>query len=519
MHPTFFIPNYTLISILLCISLTSHAQKWEIYDSLPASAFVESYDGGYYFATYIYFHKTDVNGKILWRKEIGLPRDLPTVSATVSTKDGGVVLAGITAGADSNNAASLIKLNSCGEVEWSKIYDLNEYLSGTGQIFLMKNGDLVVSYYMADHENKHGNWIFRTDSTGNLKYQSFNTVQDINAIIDKDNNIITSGLIYLPIPNEPGVNILCGGLVKTNPNGHVDWVSTYTIGREIPVFDQATQQTQDGGYLTLGGEVADKQKNTELVLIKTDTSGNIRWTKLIGDTTRYENPIDMVKVNDSLYLVATFSLNKYAKNMHHSAFIKFMIIDTSGKVYKTGSYSNNHWTTVFTNIYPISDGKFMLCGYVNDSNASGYPVNMQALDIKINQNLELDSFATHDTIKYDYKCPGKIPWYGQIYYTGDTIPIQAPSTLGVAIHSLLNTSSLYPNPANDHIVIIASGLSYGAATYSVYDMLGNKVNNYVFSTIDGILNKEISLSGYAKGMYYIEIIQRDKRYTQKFIVE
>ena len=79
--------------------------------------------------------------------------------------------------------------------------------------------------------------------------------------------------------------------------------------------------------------------------------------------------------------------------------------------------------------------------------------------------------------------------------------------------------SLYPNPAQGQITLNASGLSPGAVICSVYDMLGNNINTNILYPVSGNLNKEIDVSNYAKGVYYIEMVQGDKRYTQKLVVE
>lgn len=508
-----------LCFFFLFISLASNAQNWEIYDSLPGNACAEAADGGFYFASFIWFYKTDINGKILWRREIGMPVDLPAPSAMVATKDGGVIIAAATAGVDSNNAASLMKLNACGEEEWSKIYDLNEYLNGIGQIDLLKGGDLLISFYMADHLNKHGTWLLRTDSLGNIKNQSFNAIQEQNVIIDKDSNIITTGRVYTADPGKPGILFIRSGIAKTNLAGRLDWLSAYSTSKNILADGVATQQALDGGYLTLAANYQ-TDGNLELMIIKSDSAGNPKWSKLIGDTQRFENPIDMEKISDNRYLIASYSLDKYDPQAHYTAFIKFMIIDSLGKIYKTGSYTNNHWQTTFTNMLLTSDGKYLLCGYVTDSNASGYPVNMQSLDIKINQNLELDSIITHDTLKYDYLCNTKIKTFDFLYYTGDTIPIQPPNTSGIIPVYVIGGLSVFPNPATSHITITASGLSPSSTTCAVYNIMGEKINSLILNPgPSGSLQQEIDVSGYAKGVYLIELVQGEQRFVQKVVVE
>jgi len=86
-------------------------------------------------------------------------------------------------------------------------------------------------------------------------------------------------------------------------------------------------------------------------------------------------------------------------------------------------------------------------------------------------------------------------------------------------HSGPISIALYPNPAQGQIILTASGLSPGAVTYSVYDITGNKVNTNILYPLSGNLNKEIDVSGYAKGVYYIELVQGDKRSVQKLVVE
>lgn len=75
--------------------------------------------------------------------------------------------------------------------------------------------------------------------------------------------------------------------------------------------------------------------------------------------------------------------------------------------------------------------------------------------------------------------------------------------------------NLYPNPANDFINIVVEGRS-DEAIVQVYDINGKLIIDNTEQLNQGFVNVQLPISELAEGVYYVNVIDGDKVYTQKF---
>ena len=111
------------------ISLGAFSQEWirfygsENFQCFPHSV-SEYYDKGYIMIgnrtdyKYAWLIKTDINGNILWDKKIGDGTYILGNSYLEITSDNGLIITGSWTKYGEQMDAILIKLNTCGEVEW-----------------------------------------------------------------------------------------------------------------------------------------------------------------------------------------------------------------------------------------------------------------------------------------------------------------------------------------------------------------------------------------------------------------
>ena len=71
-------------------------------------------------------------------------------------------------------------------------------------------------------------------------------------------------------------------LVKTNPDGDVDWWSTYG-GTDIDVC-RSVQQTSSGGYIIAGYTRSFGAGGYDVYLVKTNSNGGLLWEETYGGT-------------------------------------------------------------------------------------------------------------------------------------------------------------------------------------------------------------------------------------------
>ena len=89
-------------------------------------------------------------------------------------------------------------------------------------------------------------------------------------------------------------------LIKTDGNGDSLW--TRTFGGENQDYCNSVQQTTDGGYIITGRTESYGAGNKDVYLIKTDGNGDSLWTKTFGGIS-FDNGISVQQTNDGGYII------------------------------------------------------------------------------------------------------------------------------------------------------------------------------------------------------------------------
>ncbi len=91
-------------------------------------------------------------------------------------------------------------------------------------------------------------------------------------------------------------------LVKTDSSGNMEWNHTYTA---LGATQADIIQTGDGGYAIAGGSCTTTDpKLTEFCLVKTDDIGNVQWNQTYGTPENYEMAYSLVEASDGGYTLA-----------------------------------------------------------------------------------------------------------------------------------------------------------------------------------------------------------------------
>lgn len=176
-------------------------------------------------------------------------------------------------------APFLIVTDSNGSVLANKVYDFSLYGS-TGQAICKSydntgfaiTGQHGVSYTSADIN------LIRTNIVGDTLWTrtyDFTYAEQAFAITaTADSGFITAGITW---NNAPFVyNIY---LIKTDAAGDTIWTKMYYSNEEQG--PTSIQQTTDGGYILLGN-AKNGTSNADVYLIKTNSVGEILWTRFFG---------------------------------------------------------------------------------------------------------------------------------------------------------------------------------------------------------------------------------------------
>jgi len=139
---------------------SSPAQRWEEYIGEPGTTevvddVIKSYDKGYLLSGGFEKNniikglilKTDINGQVLWNKEIHHELYDLQVYSTVKDNEGNIYACGVIILDDT--WPLIIKLDACGELQWCRVYINNNHDYGwANDILLTSDNQLLVLLFL-----------------------------------------------------------------------------------------------------------------------------------------------------------------------------------------------------------------------------------------------------------------------------------------------------------------------------------------------------------------------------------
>ena len=163
-------------------------------------------------------------------------------------------------------------------------------------------------------------------------------------------------------------------LIKLNNNGDTLWTKTY--GGSNDEYGNSVKQTPDGGYIIAGNSTSFGANGQDVYLLKTDSIGNVSWSKLFGAAgTDYGNTV--LLTSDSGYLVGGTTQNLGAGN-YDAYCIK---TDANGNALWTRTYGGS-FEDDGNFVQQTSDNGFILIGATQSFGAGGVDIYV----VKTNAN-------------------------------------------------------------------------------------------------------------------------------------
>lgn len=227
--------------------------------------------------------KLDTNGDTLWTKTFaaGVGATQPPENNSMAVFNSSIY--GLTADYKSpfpiSTYASFISLLNNGVPIATKLYGTTAYSTGVSSINKTNNGFIIGGGYANNSSGAGDCYLIRTDPYGDTlwtrTYDNAN-LDYVRAVQQtKDGGFIAGGLFFNSTSMD--YNIL---LLKTDSTGDILWSKQYW--QNFPENIYGIQQTSDGGYIITGYTTAPLGQSASLMLLKTDTVGNIQWTRLYG---------------------------------------------------------------------------------------------------------------------------------------------------------------------------------------------------------------------------------------------
>ncbi len=223
--------------------------------------------------------KLGANGEKEWDKTYGGPRWDNAVDVR-QTRDGGYILVGYTESFGRGKTdVWLVKVDWQGNVEWEKTFG-GERNDRGNSVYQTKDG----GYLVAGDTESFGKgfsdiWLIKTDARGVLlwekTYGGDKSDRGSSAQPTRDGGIIIVGDTY-----SFGAGYGDVWMIKTDSLGNEQWQQTY--GGPKTERGSFAQQTRDGGYILTGFVKAGRDRLSDVLLIKTDSTGGEEWRRTFG---------------------------------------------------------------------------------------------------------------------------------------------------------------------------------------------------------------------------------------------
>jgi hypothetical protein len=255
-------------------------------------------DGGYISTGGNKLIKLDSLYAISWVKTLSNSNSIRFYSIK-TTLDNGYILGGNIDGLNFEVYYILMKTDSSGNVEWSKIYNSASFNDNFGSLSLTPDSGFIFCGYSRSLINfqVHDIMLINTDKYGNSQFvkrisDTFPTQSFVYHITSTyDNGFVITGYRNLH-----------RFLMKIDSSGNILWMKKYEA--EVNGDSQWVEETSDKGLISTGMLVGSDSGGlgTTAILMKTDEFGNFLWATELGGYTEVW-PGCVKQVDDGGYII------------------------------------------------------------------------------------------------------------------------------------------------------------------------------------------------------------------------
>ena len=418
------------IIIILCVTLSItmiHAQKWEhtigLQNRDEAGLYIlEHYDYGYISSVSTQqgsgnwlglIIKTDINGNVLWEKQMGLLPEKNVSFRLRYDKQGNIYTFGLLKSPNfETEFPFIVKLNACGEKLWCRMFALEGYIYGIFKdAIILENSDLLCLAYMPEDDPLTNNNIllYRISSEGDLLWiEGYATHEDHPYYGDPNGHTlnkfgdqyIISGTVYSSYPEDPNPYHVWTRpmFIGISEDFEEQWILEFGIADSTLGTGRSVVAINDTLYMGIGKHrfIENGALDKEGMLMFFNNAGEQLGYHLIKDEQLGSGIFQSLmlfteKINNDKYLVTA----GYWYNEDDIGYGE-IIVDTAGNVYdytiREHTMTENYLVKTFDSKYTFSTGRQLpgqaYCNFYH---------------YKLNENLE------HDTLypgiyKYDSLC-------------------------------------------------------------------------------------------------------------------
>jgi len=221
-----------------------------------------------------------------WVKEYGDGKS-EGVTSILATPDGGFIVVGHTDSWGAGNWDILVfRIDKNGNIKWQKTFGGDGY-DWASDAVITPEGDIIIAgltnSFGAGYDDV---WVLRLDGNGNVKWQktyggSSGDYARAVALAPNGDIIVVGQTSGLDIQFQcQGICVYTGlWILRLDGNGNVKWQKAYGNGNDIHA--SSVKITPDGDII-VAGSISTEGNDYDLLLLKLDEYGNIKWAKTYG---------------------------------------------------------------------------------------------------------------------------------------------------------------------------------------------------------------------------------------------
>jgi len=473
----------------------------------------------------------------LWSKIHAITIDIDEGKCVRQTNDGGYIITGscVPDGLISHADVLLLKTDASGNIVWTKTYGKDFFEEGlsvaqtSDQGFIIAGRCVTGSYPIIDPPVSDA-WLLKTDANGDTLWTktyggngndyctSIQQTSDLGYIMTGTTNAEYCYPKYeINEDYEPGASH--AWLIKTDAKGDTLWTKAYHERSHGNCVDQ----TFDGGYIIVGWIFPDEPDNqSDVLLIKTDSSGDTLWIKTIGGDD-YDAGFCVRQTADG-YVIA--GQTKPEGKPYNALLIK---TDLSGEVLWSKTFGGQLSDVAFS--VDVSDERYFITGSTNGTWWVTAMSDMWAFETDVNGNLIWERI--YDIRFTDISFSGIQSSDGGYVITGMTSGgfggdlwqaklVQEPTS--VEDNPLRITDYLlnqnYPNPFNAATKISFYLYEATSVSLKIYDVLGRVVETLIEGPMSaGYHDIEWNSLNLPSGIYICRLESNGYTKTIKMLLE